>query len=126
MEIRMTWTKVDRSAALDEYFRHKVEHLEHYYKPILSAELELAHDHHHNKGRIYRADARLAVAKKTIFAKEVAAHPNEAVDLLITKLKRELERYRDGRKVNHSKRRNLRDKEKVERRISKLALRKPQ
>ena len=125
MEIRIVWTKVDRSAALEEYFRHKIEHLEHYYKPILSADLELAHDHHHRKGRVYRADARLAVAKKTIYAKELAAHPYEAIDLLITDLKKELERYRDGRKIQNSKRRNLREKDRVGRRISKLALRKP-
>ncbi|MFO0703045.1 MAG: ribosome-associated translation inhibitor RaiA [Candidatus Andersenbacteria bacterium] len=125
MDTRITWTKLDHSAALEEYFRHKVEHLEHYLKPILSADLELAHDRHHRKGRVYRAEARLAVAKKTIYASEDAGHPFEAVDLLITKLKKELERFRDGRKIDHSKRRNLRDKEQVERRITKLALRKP-
>lgn len=125
MEIRLTWTKLDHSSALEEYFRHKVEHLEHYYKPILSADLELAHDVHHRKGRVYRAEAKLDVAKKTIYADEVAAHPFEAVDLLMTKLKKELERYRDGRKIQNTKRRGLEEKEKVERRISRIALKKP-
>ena len=125
MEIRLTWTKIDKSPALDDYFRQKTEHLEHYFKPILSAELELAHDHHHRKGRIYRAEARLAVPKKTIYAAEIAEHPYEAVDLLMEELEKKLLKHKD-RFDHHSRRKDLKEKEQVERRITRLALRKPE
>ena len=95
MNINIVWTKLDQSDALEDYFLQKVEHLEHYVKPILSAELELAHDHHHRKGRVYRAEARLALAKKTIFAREEAEHPYEAIDLLVSRLRAQLDDYRE-------------------------------
>ena len=99
MEIRIKWTKLDQSAVLEDYFRHKVEHLEHYIKPILSADLELAHEtHHHKKGKLYRAEARLALAKKTIYAKEIADHPFEAIDLLIKRLHAQLTDIHDRKK----------------------------
>ncbi|MFH0830627.1 MAG: ribosome-associated translation inhibitor RaiA [Parcubacteria group bacterium] len=111
MEIRITWTKLDQSAVLEDYFKRKIEHLEHYVKPILAAELELAHESsHHKKGKFYRAEARLALAKKTIYAKEVAEHPFEAIDLLMNHLRSQIDDYRDKNKIEHSKRRNLRDK----------------
>lgn len=124
MEIRILWTHVDQSDALEEYVRHKVEHLEHFHKPILSADLEVARDRHHRKGRIYRAECRLAVAKKTIYADATADHPYEAVDLCLAELRRELDKYREHY-PNHSKRRNVRDKGRVQKRVSRLALRKP-
>jgi ribosomal subunit interface protein len=113
MEIRITWTKLDHTPVLEDYFRHKTEHLEHYVKPILSADLELANEtQHHRKGKIYRAEARLALSKKTIYGKEVAEHPFEAVDLLMSSLRSQLDDYKD-KFVEHSKRQNLRDKERL-------------
>lgn len=90
MNINITWKKLDKSDVLDDYFRHKVEHLEHYDDPIISAELALRHDSHHKKGPIYEAAARLVLPKGTVFAKEVAEHPNEAIDLLIEDLRAQL------------------------------------
>ena len=118
MEIRLTWTKLDHSPALEDYFRNKVEHLEHFFQPILSADLELAHDHRHRKGRMYRAEARLAVPKKSIYAAEVAEHPYEAVDLLIERLQSQLDDLKE-RNIKHSARSLLRGKKELRRRLGK-------
>lgn len=124
MEIRLTWTKVDKSPALEDYFRHKIEHMEHFLKPILSADLEIAHDRHHRKGKVYRAEARLSVAKKAIYASEMAEHPYEAVDLLVERLEKELLKHKE-RFAHNTKGRDLRDKDRTERRVTRIALRKP-
>jgi putative sigma-54 modulation protein len=124
MEIRLTWTHLAHSPALEDYFRHKAEHLEHFYKPILSADLELAHDKHHRKGQTYRAEGRIAIAKKTLYASEVADHPYEAVDLVLGELSKELTKHKERTRIEHSKRRNLEDKDR--RRVTRIALRKPQ
>ncbi len=126
MEIRIKWTNLKTSAALEDYFRHKIEHLEHYYKPILSADLELAHDRHHRKGEVYRAEARLAVAKKTIYASQGAKEAFESVDLLLNDLINQIADYKDKYIIQHSKRRNLKEKTSVQRRYAKEALRAPQ
>jgi len=90
MNINITWKKLDKSDTLDDYFRHKVEHLEHYDDPIVSAELLLRNDTHHKKGPRYEAEARLVLPKGTVFAKELAEHPNEAIDLVIEDLRAQL------------------------------------
>jgi ribosomal subunit interface protein len=90
MNINITWKKLDKSDTLDDYFRHKVEHLEHYEDPIISAELSVQHDGHHKKGPVYQAEARLVLPKGTVFAKETADHPNEAIDRVIEDLRAQL------------------------------------
>lgn len=124
MQIRITWTNLKQSDALEEYFVHKVEHLEHFYKPILTAALELAHDRHHKKGNVYRAEARLAVPKKTLYASELASTGFEAVDLLVEQLEKEIKRYKD-RYNNKSKRRSLKEKQQIGRRFARAALKPP-
>ncbi|MFO0705178.1 MAG: ribosome-associated translation inhibitor RaiA [Candidatus Andersenbacteria bacterium] len=104
MNINITWKKLDKSDTLDDYFRHKVEHLEHYDDPIISAELTLTHDHHHKKGRIYRAEARLVLPKKSVFAKEEAEHPNEAIDLVIERLRAQIADHHDRKKQDRHRR----------------------
>jgi len=124
MQIRLTWTHLKQSDALEEYFVHKIEHLEHFYKPILSAELELEQDKHHRKGNVFRAEGRLAVPKKTLYASKEASTGFEAVDLLVEQLEKEILHYKD-RYMQHSKRRNLKEKQSVGKRFTRAALKPP-
>lgn len=124
MEIRLVWKNLKQSDALEDYFRHKVEHLEHYIKPILSADLELGHDKHHKKGRVYYAEARLAVAKKAIYASETADHAYEAIDLLLRRLSSRINDYHE-KNIKHSRGRNLKEKNTVERRFARGSKRPP-
>ncbi len=125
MEIRIKWTNLTASSTLEDYFRSKIEHLEHFYRPILSADLEMAHDEHHRKGTVYRAEARLAVAKKTIYASQKADQAYEAVDLLMNDLGKQIRSYKEKKIIQNTKRSNLRDKKTVGRRIAREAKQPP-
>ncbi|MDP2587733.1 MAG: ribosome-associated translation inhibitor RaiA [bacterium] len=115
MNINITWQHLDKSEVLDDYFRHKVEHLEHYDNPIISAELSLQHDAHHRKGDIYSAEARLVLPNKKVFAKEQAEHPNEAIDLLIETLRIQLTKHSQKSESQDTGKRSLRDKLRLKR-----------
>lgn len=54
---------------------------------------------HHYKGEVFFAKGDLNMPKKSIIAETTAESPRAAIDLLRDKLYREIEKYRDQRRV---------------------------
>lgn len=49
---------------------------------------------HHRKGKIFRAEANLALGKKTLYSEAFGETLNEAIDLLEEELEREIKHFK--------------------------------
>jgi len=59
----------------------------------LSIEVELT-TKHHRKGKIFRAEAKIAMGKKVLYAEAFGETLNEAIDLLEEELEQEIKHFK--------------------------------
>lgn len=80
--------------SLKEFVRNKFSRFDRHSHPILEARVELDVDHNQRSGDIFRATAHLILGKRVVKAGVKAPDMHAAVDELLPKLERQLERLK--------------------------------
>lgn len=94
MKILIKGTNLELSEALKGYVNEKIGHLGHYTEEILEARVELETSTHHQKG-FFRCEVNLDLPHmQVIRAESVNGDLYAAIDLVVPKLKEQLERHR--------------------------------
>ncbi len=106
MKIVIKGTNTDLSPSLKEYVFEKVGQLEKYIKRVVEADVELEVDKKHRTGEIFRAEVMLYVPRDVLRASEQATDMYAAIDLVMPKLKKQIEKYKA--KVQHKHQRQSR------------------
>lgn len=93
MNIQIKGTNLELTDALKQYVNEKIGHLEHYSQEILGARVELETSTHHQKG-FFRCEVNLDLPHMQVMRAEmIDADLYAAIDLVVPKLKVELERH---------------------------------
>lgn len=106
MKIVIKGTGTELTPSLKEYVYEKVGQLEKYLKRVVEADVELVVDKKHRSGEIFRAEVMLFVPKDMLRASEQATDMYAAIDLVMPKLKRQIEKYKA--KIQHKHQRQSR------------------
>ncbi|MBU1167659.1 ribosome-associated translation inhibitor RaiA [Patescibacteria group bacterium] len=86
---------------VEDYTRKKVNHLEHYLENgFISARIELEEDTSEHGGEKFRAEATIFMAGGELRAEAKATEYYEAVDKMMPKLKKQLEKYKAKKQEN--------------------------
>ena len=108
MKVIIKGTNLALTEPLKQYVNEKIGHLEHYSDEIIEARVELETSTHHQKG-FFRCEVNLDLPHMQVLRAE-STEPDlyAAIDLVVPKLRAELERYK-GRKHSDDRRlkRNL-------------------
>src|SRR3989344_4948041 len=103
MKIIIKGTNLELTEALKSYVNEKVGHLEHYSAEIMEARVELETSTHHKEG-FFRCEVNLDLPHMSVLrAEHTDADLYAAIDLVIPKLRTELERHK-GRAHGQDKR----------------------
>ncbi len=96
MKVIIKGTNLELTEALKQYVNEKIGHLEHYSEEILEARVELETSTHHQKG-FFRCEVNLDLPHMQVLrAESTGADLYAAIDLVVPKLRTELERH-EGR-----------------------------
>jgi|SRR3989344_2535586 len=103
MNIVIKGTNLALTEPLKEYVNEKIGHLGHYSAEIMGAHVELETSTHHQKG-FFRCEVNLDLPHmQVIRAENTDADLYAAIDLVVPKLRVELERHK-GRKHSEDRR----------------------
>lgn len=116
MKITIKATNTELTDALRDYAEEKINALEKYIPRVKHAKVELEVDKRHQSGDIYRCEVMIFVPRELLRAEERASDMYAAIDLVIPKLKKQIETFVGKQK---DKRRKI-DKENVFRQLVKL------
>ncbi|MFC1721804.1 ribosome hibernation-promoting factor, HPF/YfiA family [Patescibacteria group bacterium] len=103
MKIVIKGTNTDLTPSLKEYVYEKVGSLEKFFKRVVEVNVELEVDRKHKSGEIYRAEVMMFVPRDVLRAEEKATDMYAAIDLVIPKLAKQLEKYKGKIKGKHIK-----------------------
>lgn len=93
---------------IGDYVRSKIESLEHYIKNVLDCKIELDYASGQRTGLVYRCEVNMRVPKYYLIRAEETGHDiYEAIDLVISKLKKEIEKYKEKIERRTEKKRAL-------------------
>ncbi len=106
MKIVIKGTNTELTPSLKEYVYEKVGQLEKYIKRVVEADVELEVYKKHNSGENFRAEVMLFVPKDVLRASEQATDMYAAIDLVMPKLKKQIEKYKA--KIQHKHQRQSR------------------
>ncbi len=109
MKIAIKTTNTELTPALRSYVEEKIGSLNRFLFKIKNVRVELGVDKNHNSGDIYSSKVMVFVPKDIIIAEERASDMYASVDLVMPKLKRQIETYVDKMRG----RRKRRDKENI-------------
>lgn len=111
MNITIKGTHMELTPALKKYVEEKVGGLEKFMNK-LEAKVELDRDQHHNTGDVFRAEATLAAGGKVIRAEASSGDMYASIDILIPKLKEQINKFKDKR--NSLARKGAREAKEIE------------
>ena len=95
MQITITARGIDLTEAIKEYVKKKLTALEKFYDRIERIEVTLGmENHHHLKGDIFFAEAKLLVPGNDLFVKEVDQTLYRAIDLIRDRLENDLKKHK--------------------------------
>lgn len=95
MDIKIYNKNFDLTQPLNEYLHEKFGALEKYNMDILGFHVELTRDTHHLKGEVYNIEVHLHLPdKKEITLQEIHDDAYAAIDLLQSKIARQLVKYK--------------------------------
>lgn len=95
MDIRIITKNTTLTPSLDEYVREKVGHFEKHFPQVLRVEIELeVFKNRHHGHESHRVEVIIHVPKKRIRADESASEMHEALDLVIPKIEKQLEKHK--------------------------------
>lgn len=95
MELIVSGKDFPLTPSLKTYVAEKFAHFERHDHPIEQARVELDVDHNQHRGDIFRVTAHLILGKHVVKAGVKAEKMHAAIDLVIPKLERQLERLKD-------------------------------
>ncbi|OGE89066.1 MAG: ribosomal subunit interface protein [Candidatus Doudnabacteria bacterium RIFCSPLOWO2_02_FULL_49_13] len=94
MNISIKATHVDLTPSVKEYVEEKVGSLAKFID-IMEAKVELKRDQHHQTGLVFGSDITLIIGGKTMHAESEAEDIYAAIDLLVPKIKDQIEKFKD-------------------------------
>ncbi len=103
MKIVIKGKNTELTPSLKEYVYEKVGALEKYFKRVVEVNVELEVDRKHKSGEIYRAEVMMFVPRDILRAEEKATDMYAAVDLVMPKLKKQIEKYKGKIRDKHVK-----------------------
>ncbi len=98
MNIIISGKDFSLTPSLKEYVEGHMAKIERLFPFVTEAKVELDVDKNQKKGMIYRAEVSVHVHKSPMKAGEKAEHMQEAINLCIPKLVRQLERYKETKR----------------------------
>jgi putative sigma-54 modulation protein len=94
MKITIYTKNIKLTPDLKSYAEKKIGHLEKYTDKILEARVELDEDKSQQSGFKYRAEVTMFLSKDSFRAQEVTTDIFAAIDLVIPKLKKQIETHK--------------------------------
>ncbi|HBY01241.1 MAG TPA: ribosome-associated translation inhibitor RaiA [Rikenellaceae bacterium] len=94
MKIVIKGTNCDLTPSIKEYVYEKVGALQKVIRKVLEAQVELEVSKRQKSGEIYRAEIMLFVPRDLLRATEEATDMYAAIDLVIPKIRRQIEKYK--------------------------------
>ena len=77
------------------YIEKKIEALEKINNRILSAKVDIDHDMHHQKGKVFNVKVHMKIPKKLLMAEECGGTLAEAVDIIESELGAQLRKVKE-------------------------------
>jgi putative sigma-54 modulation protein len=94
MNIQIKGTNLELTEALKSYVNDKIGHLSHYSEEIMAARVELETSSHHQSG-FFRCEVNLDMpGMQVLRAEHTDADLYASIDLVVPKLRTELERHK--------------------------------
>jgi putative sigma-54 modulation protein len=94
MKISIYGKNIDLNDKIKEYAEEKIGKLEKYNDRILEARVELDEDKSQQSGMKYRAEVTMLLPKDSFRAQETTTDLFAAIDLVVPKLKKQMEAYK--------------------------------
>ncbi|KKR15429.1 MAG: hypothetical protein UT42_C0002G0010 [Candidatus Falkowbacteria bacterium GW2011_GWA2_39_24] len=98
MKINMTATNMELNKEIRDYIQEKMEYVEKFLgnTPIIQCDFEVdLTTHHHNKGKIYRAEANLSVPGDLLRVEKTEKNILKAIDKVKDHLARIAKKYKE-------------------------------
>lgn len=96
MQVNVSAKNTTLTPTLESYIREKSEHLSHYFDNIIRVEVQIEVEKHKTISReAFRAEIMVHVPKKVLRAEHRASEMHEAFDLVVPKIQKQLERYKE-------------------------------
>ncbi len=96
MKITIYHKKIELTDKLYAYVQEKVGGLEQYIDNVIECFVELDEDTSMKSGKKFRCEVQMKIPRSSIRAEEIAYDIFEAIDLIIPKLTKQIERYKDN------------------------------
>ncbi|MFA6296719.1 MAG: ribosome-associated translation inhibitor RaiA [Patescibacteria group bacterium] len=97
MKITIYHKKIELTDKLYDYVQEKVGGLEQYIDNVIECFVELDEDTSMKSGKKFRCEVQMKVPRSSIRAEEIAYDIFEAIDLVIPKLTKQIEKYKGTR-----------------------------
>ena len=97
MVVRIQFVHLDADKALEAFIQKKLDRLDRFFDEVIHADVVLK-EVKSNEGKDKFASIRLGIPGNDLFAEKTAASFEEAVDLSIDALKKQIEKAKDSRK----------------------------
>jgi len=99
MIVSLKGTGVEITDSIREYFDEKIVRLTQKLIPknseVIKLDLEAERTtRHHRHGKIFRAEAKLSIGSKVLYAEALGEDLHEAIDLLEEELEREIKKFK--------------------------------
>lgn len=94
MKITIYTKKIDLTDKLYDYVQAKIGGLEHYIDNVIECFVELDEDMSMKSGKKFRCEVQMKVPRSSIRAEETAYDIFEAIDLIVPKLTKQIEKYK--------------------------------
>jgi putative sigma-54 modulation protein len=107
MELRISSRHAELSPALKQYIDKKLHKFDRHLPNVQSVSVEMTSQVSRSQGEMHVAQGTLHVGREVLRAEVQASDPFEAVDLMVTKLQRQVERYKGKRRDRRQGRGNL-------------------
>lgn len=94
MKITIYHKKIELTDKLYDYVQEKVGGLEQYIDNVIECFVELDEDISMKSGKKFRCEVQMKIPRSSIRAEEIAYDIFEAIDLVIPKLTKQIEKYK--------------------------------
>lgn len=104
MKITIYGKKIKLTEDLKEYVLKKIGGLDKYLDNTIESWVELDEDLSQRSGKKYRAEVQIKLPRRSLRAVETTTDIHAAIDLVLPKLKKEIEKYKSWRNEAKHKR----------------------
>jgi putative sigma-54 modulation protein len=111
MKISFYTKSADLNDKIKDYAREKIGKIERYLDNVGEVKIELQEDKSMNSGPKYWCEVMMDLPKETIMAHKKGESLEQAIDMIIPRLKKQIERYK-GKYMNHKNIKGIRELQK--------------